>query len=74
MTTWSDERVIGLLRRELRGTAGEPPHADLWPRVQRRIQEGPHRTASPADWILVAVVIAVCAVRPAAAVMLLFHF
>jgi hypothetical protein len=74
MTSLSDDRVIDLLRRELRGADGEPPQADLWPRVQRRIQEGPRRRASRADWLLLVVVAAICALQPSAVVMLLFHF
>ncbi|HSL19913.1 MAG TPA: hypothetical protein VK886_00130 [Vicinamibacterales bacterium] len=73
MTPVSDERVLQLLRAELPVPDGQLPAADLWPRVERRIQEGSHPSASAVDWILAALVVLSCVLRPSAIGMLLLH-
>ena len=73
MTPVPDERVLQLLRTELPVPDDRPPATDLWPRVERRIQEGFRASASPVDWMLAALVVLACLLRPSAIAMLLFH-
>jgi hypothetical protein len=69
----SDERVLQLLRGELPVPEDQPPATDLWPRVERRMQEGSQSSASAIDWILAALVVLSCVLRPSAIGLLLFH-
>ena len=69
----SDERVLQLLRAELPVPDGHLPATDLWPRVERRIQEGSHPSASKADWLLAAMVVLSCVLRPSVIALLLFQ-
>jgi len=73
MTPVPDERVLQWLRTELPEPDDQPPATDLWPRVERRIHEGSHASASPVDWILAALVVLACLLRPSAIALLLFH-
>jgi hypothetical protein len=73
MTPVSEERVLQLLRAELPVPGEQPPATDLWPRVQRRIQEGSHPSASTVDWILAALVVLSCVLQPSVIGLLLFH-
>lgn len=74
MSPLSDERLLQLLRAELPALRDQAPASDLWPRVQRRVRQGSAPRPSPVDWILVAVVVISCALRPSAIAVLLFHF
>jgi hypothetical protein len=73
MTPVPDERVLQWLRTALPVPDDQEPATDLWPRVQRRIQEGSQGSASPVDWILAALVVLACLLRPSAIALLLFH-
>jgi hypothetical protein len=79
MTHVSDEQILRLLRSELAAPAGaagagaEAP-ADLWVRVQHRVDEGTRTERSPFDWILLATVLALCILRPEGVAILLLHF
>jgi hypothetical protein len=74
MTPLSDRRVLQLLRAELPALRDQRPATDLWPRLQTRVHQGLAPSPSPVDWMLLALVVISCALRPSAIGMLLFHF
>jgi len=74
MTHVSDEQILRLLRAELAAPASAEAPADLWARVQHRIDEGPQTERSAFDWILLAAVLVLSILRPEGVGILLLHF
>ena len=74
MTSERDDDLIGLLREAVQPVvAADPAAADLWTRVSGRTAPLPARPNS-FEWIVLAVVTALCVLRPATVSLLLFHF
>lgn len=73
MTWLSDEETIRLLREAVPPLEETSPEADLWPSVRGQVQAG-SPAPTIADWILMAIVAALCLLQPSAALVPLFHF
>ena len=73
MTREPDDELIRLLREAVRPIDAVDPAGDLWMRVRSRTTPVLPRS-NTFDWIVLAVVTALCVLRPGAVSLLLFHF
>ena len=73
MTRCSHDEALRLLREALPPPGETSPATDLWPTVLRRVHAG-SPAPTPADWILMTVVGALCLLQPSAALVFLIYF
>jgi len=72
MNSLTDERVHELLKSAMPGAAADAPAVDLWPSVRSAIDRAPNPVHA-VDYALIALVVAVCLLRPSLIEILLLH-